>query len=132
MRSAGMPGPGLACNSRMSAIGPQVAHTTWWLTGEPHTEWLYWIGGPSGAEVVGARTATVTLTLRDGRLISRHVDVVRGTVEDPMSAPELVDKALDLLVPVLGAARSQEVVRRLLDLAELPDVRALGALLSPT
>jgi len=83
-------------------------------------------------EVVGVRTATVTLTLRDGRSISRHVDVVRGTVEEKMSPSELVDKALDLLVPVLGGACSQEIVRRVLDLAELPDVRALGALLSPT
>lgn len=53
-----------------------------------------------------------------------------GTVDDPMSHEEVVEKALDLLGPVLGTARSRQVVETVAHLAELPDVRTLGALLS--
>jgi 2-methylcitrate dehydratase PrpD len=70
--------------------------------------------------VSGVRTATVTLTMSDGRRLSRHVAAVRGTVDDPMSRQELVDKSLDLLVPVLDMIAV---------LPELADARALGELL---
>lgn len=77
----------------------------------------------------GVRCATVVLTMADGRTLRRHVDVVRGTVDDPMSHPELVEKSRDLLVPVLGADRSDRLTGMLGRLAELPDLRALGELL---
>lgn len=80
--------------------------------------------------VSGVRTATVTLTMADGRLLSRHVDAVRGTIADPMSRTEIVEKALDLLVPVLGAERSDEVVATVDGLPTLAEARTLGRLLA--
>jgi 2-methylcitrate dehydratase PrpD len=80
-------------------------------------------------EVAGVRTATVTLTMADGRELRRHVDAVRGTVDDPMSHTELCAKALDLLEPVLGATRSGAVLDTVARLPELDDVRVLGELL---
>jgi hypothetical protein len=46
-----------------------------------------------------------------------------------MSHPELVEKSRDLLVPVLGADRSDRLTRMPGRLAELPDLRGLGELL---
>lgn len=79
--------------------------------------------------VSGVRTATVTLTMSDGRKLLRHVAAVRGTVDDPMSRDELVEKSLDLLVPVLGAERSSEVLEMIASLPDVADARALGELL---
>lgn len=76
------------------------------------------------------RSATVTLHTTDGRELRRHVASVRGTAEDPMSESEVTDKALDLVVPVLGRARAEALLTRLLSLADVDDVTALRALLT--
>jgi 2-methylcitrate dehydratase PrpD len=81
-------------------------------------------------EVSGVRCATVIFSMADGRALRRHVAVVRGTVDDPMSLTELVEKSRDLLVPVLGADRSDRLTRTLPRLAELPDLHVLGELLA--
>ncbi|WP_291419223.1 MmgE/PrpD family protein [Actinophytocola sp.] len=81
-------------------------------------------------DVSGVRTATVTLSMSDGRTLRRHVDAVRGTVDDPMSRQELVDKSLDLLAPVLGADRAREVIDVIERLPKLGQARKLGKLLT--
>lgn len=83
------------------------------------------VADPAVSEV---RTATVILRMADGRQPRRHVSAVRGTTDDPMSHAELVDKCLDLIEPVLGAARAREVIDVVTSLDELADVRTLGRL----
>lgn len=80
--------------------------------------------------VAGVRTATVTLSMSDGRTLRRHVDAVRGTVANPMSREEIVEKALDLLVPLLGDEPARGVVATIERLPELADVRSLGKALA--
>jgi 2-methylcitrate dehydratase PrpD len=71
------------------------------------------------------REAIVELTLVDGTQLSEWVRDVRGTAENPMTRDEVVDKARDLIAPVLGAAACSTLIGKLLSLETLRDVRDL-------
>ena len=75
------------------------------------------------------RTAEVTMTLNDGRERSRFVGAVRGTVDNPMSDSEVSVKASDLMEPVLGAARSAQLLELLWDVDSCADIAAITDLL---
>ena len=79
--------------------------------------------------VAGVRAATVTVTLAGGAVLRSHVGAVRGTVDDPMTAAELTEKARDLMEPVLGAAGCRRVLEAVQHLPELGDAHELGSLL---
>jgi len=74
---------------------------------------------------VGTRSGEVRLQFLDGTMCSRKVAHVRGTVENPMTAAEVRDKAIDLIGPVAGAERAEAIVQALERIDELDDVRAL-------
>jgi 2-methylcitrate dehydratase PrpD len=76
-----------------------------------------------------ARVAIVEMTLSDGTQLSDRVEAVRGTVRNPMPRGEVVDKARDLIAPVLGTATAQKVVDALLAIETIKDIRALRPLL---
>ena len=69
------------------------------------------------------------VTLADGTQLSDRVEAVRGTPRNPMSRAEIVDKARDLIGPVLGAAAPTALIDALLALDTLADVRTLRPLL---
>ncbi len=71
------------------------------------------------------REAIVELTLADGTQLTEWVRDVRGTAENPMTRDEVVDKARDLIAPVLGAAPCSTLINKLLALETLRDVREL-------
>src|SRR5712664_4321002 len=71
------------------------------------------------------REAIVELTLADGTQLTEWVRDVRGTAENPMTRDEVVDKARDLIAPVLGAAACSTLIGKLLALETLRDVREL-------
>jgi 2-methylcitrate dehydratase PrpD len=71
------------------------------------------------------REAIVELTLVDGTQLTEWVRDVRGTTENPMTRDEVVDKARDLIAPVLGTAASSALIDRLLSLETLRDIREL-------
>ncbi|MBI1848172.1 MAG: MmgE/PrpD family protein [Candidatus Rokubacteria bacterium] len=75
--------------------------------------------------------ATVTVTLTDGRTLSRSTRVVRGDAANPRPEEELVAKFLALAAPVLGEQRAANVVALTSRLERVGDVRELSALLSP-
>jgi 2-methylcitrate dehydratase PrpD len=79
-----------------------------------------------------ARVAVVEITLRDGTQLSDRVEAVRGTVRNPMTRAEVVDKARDLIAPVLGASTAQKLIDTLLSVEALKDVRSLRPLLQRT
>jgi 2-methylcitrate dehydratase PrpD len=69
------------------------------------------------------------VTLTDGtRLVERN-DTVRGTPENPMSRDEIVAKARDLIVPVLGAETCGKLVDAIFALERIKDIRELRPLL---
>jgi 2-methylcitrate dehydratase PrpD len=71
------------------------------------------------------REAIVELTLSDGTQLTEWVRDVRGTAENPMTRGEVVDKARDLITPVLGPATCSALVDKLLILETLHDIREL-------
>jgi 2-methylcitrate dehydratase PrpD len=71
------------------------------------------------------REAIVELTLKDGTQMSEWVRDVRGTADNPMTRQEVVDKARDLIAPVLGSATSAALINKLLALETVKDVREL-------
>ena len=76
-----------------------------------------------------ARVTIVEVVLNDGTALTERVDAVRGTVRNPMTRAEVVDKAQDLMAPVLGAANTQKLIETLLTIEAVKDVRTLRPLL---
>jgi 2-methylcitrate dehydratase PrpD len=76
-----------------------------------------------------ARVAIVEITLNDGTRLSDRVEAVRGTVRNPMTRTEVVDKSRDLIAPVLGMSTAQKLIDAVLAIETLKDVRALRPLL---
>jgi 2-methylcitrate dehydratase PrpD len=75
------------------------------------------------------RVAVVEVTLADGTRLTERNDTVRGTPENPMSRDEIVAKARDLIVPVLGAETCGKLVDAIFALEQVKDVRELRPLL---
>jgi hypothetical protein len=73
--------------------------------------------------------AIVEITLADGTQLSEQVEAVRGTVRNPMPRVEVVDKARDLIAPVLGAATAQKLIETLLTIEAFRDIPTLRPLL---
>jgi len=73
--------------------------------------------------------AIVDVTLNDGTTLSDRVEAVRGTVRNPMTRAEVVDKARDLMGPVLGSATTGKLIDTLLSIESVKDVRTLRPLL---
>jgi 2-methylcitrate dehydratase PrpD len=81
------------------------------------------------AALLPARVAVVEVALKDGTRLSERVEAVRGTVRNPMPRAEVVDKARDLIAPVLGAATAQKLIDTVLAIEGVKDVRSLRPLL---
>jgi 2-methylcitrate dehydratase PrpD len=80
------------------------------------------------AKFLPVRVAVVEAELADGTLLSERVSAVRGTPRNPMTRTEVIEKARDLVAPVLG----RETTAKLIDTVfaiEASDARTLGALL---
>ena len=77
------------------------------------------------------RVAIVEVTLTDGTRLSERVDAVRGTVRNPMTRKEVVDKARDLMAPILGAGKTDRLIEAIFALDGLANIRALRPLLQP-
>jgi 2-methylcitrate dehydratase PrpD len=81
------------------------------------------------AQRLPARVAIVEITLTDGTQLSDRVEAVRGTVRNPMTRAEVVDKARDLIAPVIGGATAKKLIDALLGIEKLKDIRQLRPLL---
>ena len=71
------------------------------------------------------REAIVELTLKDGTQLSEWVRDVRGTADNPMTREEVVEKACDLITPVLGNTTCSALIDKVLAIETLRDVREL-------
>ena len=76
-------------------------------------------------------SADVTAVLKDGRRVHVFVEHAIGSLENPMTDAMLEGKFHDLSDPVLGAARTGELIKACWNLAQAGDVRALTALARP-
>jgi 2-methylcitrate dehydratase PrpD len=75
------------------------------------------------------RVAILEVTLVDSTRLSHRVDNVRGTPENPMTREEVVAKARDLIVPVLGEQKCAGLIGKILALESVGDIRELRRLL---
>jgi 2-methylcitrate dehydratase PrpD len=75
------------------------------------------------------REAIVEITFNDSAQLSEWVRDVRGTADNPMTRTEVVDKARDLITPVLGVSTCSKLIEKLLALETLRDVRELRPML---
>jgi 2-methylcitrate dehydratase PrpD len=80
-------------------------------------------------KLLPARVAIVEITLNDGTQLADRVEAVRGTVRNPMTRAEVVEKARDLMAPVLGTATAQKLIDTLLAIEGVTDIRMLRPLL---
>ena len=76
------------------------------------------------------RSGKVEVKLRDGRTVSHFTRHAPGTKENPMDTERVNEKARHLMAPVLGAERTEEVIRRVNALEQLADVRELRRFLA--
>jgi 2-methylcitrate dehydratase PrpD len=79
--------------------------------------------------ILPKRVALVEVTLNDGTVMKERIDTVRGTPEDPMNKDEVVAKARDLMVPVLGAKGCDRLVDKVLAIEKVKNIRELRPLL---
>jgi 2-methylcitrate dehydratase PrpD len=75
------------------------------------------------------REAIFEITLSDGTKLTEHVTAVRGTPGNPMTREEVVQKARDLMAPVLGAANAARLIDKMLGLENVKNIRELRPLL---
>ncbi len=78
---------------------------------------------------VPARQSIVTIETADGRTLKHRTYEVRGTPGNPMTADEVSAKALDLMTPVLGKDRAQELIAAVMRLDSFGPVLGLRRLL---
>ena len=76
------------------------------------------------------RSGQVEVTLRDGRTISHFTRHAPGTRQNPMDTESVNAKARLLMAPVLGAEKTEAIIRRVNALEELADVRELRPFLT--
>ncbi len=81
------------------------------------------------AALLPTRVAIVEVVLKDGTRMSEKVEAVRGTPRNPMTRQEVIDKALDLMNPVLGQVKTKQLIRAVFELETLPRIQALRPLL---
>jgi 2-methylcitrate dehydratase PrpD len=87
------------------------------------------IGDAELEKAMPRREAIVEITLADGTKLTEHVTAVRGTVANPMSREEVVAKARDLILPVLGASTAASLTEKIFALEKLKDIHDLRPLL---
>jgi 2-methylcitrate dehydratase PrpD len=71
----------------------------------------------------------VEITTREGQRLRHHTKAVLGTAANPMSREQVAAKSRDLLLPVIGARRAENLIKTVWDIEQVTDVRKLRRLL---
>jgi len=80
-------------------------------------------------KLLPVRVAIVEIELSDGIRLSERVAAVRGTPRNPMSRTEVIDKARDLIPPILGPKTSERLIETVYEIEGVTDLRILRSLL---
>ncbi len=83
------------------------------------------------SKLLPVRVTLVEIELKDGRRPSERVAAVRGTPRNPMTRGEVMDKARDLISPVLGRETSAKLIETIFKIEHVQDIRGLRPLLQP-
>jgi hypothetical protein len=76
-----------------------------------------------------AHQTTLEIVTSDGRTLTHHTAIVRGLATNPLGQKEVEAKALDLVGPVLGASRANELITAIANLDTFGPVSGLRRLL---
>jgi 2-methylcitrate dehydratase PrpD len=87
------------------------------------------IGDEALTRALPSRQGIVELKLKDGRALKHHTKAVRGTAGNPMTRPEVDEKAFHLLAPILGRARARKLCDAVWSLERVSNMRNLRPLL---
>ncbi len=83
------------------------------------------IADPTLMDPAAPRSGLVEVTLREGRTVSHFTRHAPGTKENPLDTGSVNAKARLLMEPVLGAARTEEVISGVDAVESLRDMREL-------
>ncbi|HEV7803358.1 MAG TPA: MmgE/PrpD family protein, partial [Burkholderiales bacterium] len=72
--------------------------------------------------------AILEITTREGQRLRHHTKAVLGTAANPMSREQVAAKSRDLLLPVIGARRAENLIKTVWDIEQVTDVRKLRRL----
>jgi len=81
------------------------------------------------AKLLPLRETVVEIEFNDGKRLSERVSAVRGTTRNPMGRDEVIDKARDLITPVLGRESCTRLIETVLEIEKLTEIRSLRRLL---
>ena len=81
------------------------------------------------AKLLPLRETVVEIEFNDGKRLSERVSAVRGTPRNPMGRDEVIDKARDLITPVLGRESCTRLIETVLEIEKLAEIRSLRRLL---
>ena len=81
------------------------------------------------AKLLPLRETVVEIEFNDGTRLSERVSAVRGTPRNPMGRGEVIDKARDLITPVLGRESSTRLIETVFEIEKLTEIRGLRRLL---
>jgi 2-methylcitrate dehydratase PrpD len=87
----------------------------------------------AGASGAAAEQQLIQITLADGRRITQDsiTTGIAGTASNPWTREWMVAKARDLMTPVLGAGRTEQLIDRVLKLEQTRNILELRPLLQP-
>jgi hypothetical protein len=68
--------------------------------------------------------------MRDGRTVSHFTRHAPGTKENPLTTEQVNAKVRGLMTPVLGAQRTESLIRRVNTLEEVANIRELRPLMT--
>jgi 2-methylcitrate dehydratase PrpD len=86
------------------------------------------VGDPSLTDDQRRWRCDMEIRLKDGATLRHQTMAAKGSFENPLTREEEEEKARDLILPVLGKARSAELLAQLWNFEALADVRSLRPL----
>lgn len=76
------------------------------------------------------RQAILEVLTLDGRHLRKHVMTYRGTPENPMTREEIESKVRDLVLPVIGNQRCDQLIKMIENLERVTDMREFRSLVA--
>ena len=76
------------------------------------------------------RQAILEVFTLDGRHLRKHVMTYRGTPEDPMTMGEVENKARELVLPVIGNQKCDQLIEMIENLERVKDMREFRSLVT--
>ena len=86
------------------------------------------VGDPDLTDALRRWRCVMEVRLKDGRTVRGQTMAAKGSFENPLTRQEEEEKALDLIVPILGKVRSRELIAALWNFDSIKDVRSLRRL----